>query len=75
MFTGQNVSVRPATLPQVVQFPTLQQTIPVQVPISTSATGQTVYQTVHFPLQAFASSNGQIQMLPQISQVIYFIIN
>ncbi|RZF43039.1 hypothetical protein LSTR_LSTR001217 [Laodelphax striatellus] len=65
---GQNVQVRPATLPQVVQFPSLQQTIPVQVPISTG-NGQTIYQTVHFPLQSFATSNGHVQMLPQISQL------
>ncbi|CAG2068259.1 unnamed protein product, partial [Timema podura] len=43
---GQNVTVRPANIPQMVQFP-MQQTIPVQVPISTS-NGQTVYQTFHF---------------------------
>uniref|UniRef100_A0A1B6LQG3 C2H2-type domain-containing protein n=1 Tax=Graphocephala atropunctata TaxID=36148 RepID=A0A1B6LQG3_9HEMI len=73
---GQNVTVRPAAMPQVVQFPTLQQTIPVQVPIST-ANGQTVYHTVHFPLQAFATSlpnilqtsSGQVQMIPQMSQM------
>ncbi|XP_039279433.1 transcription factor Sp4 isoform X2 [Nilaparvata lugens] len=65
---GQNLQVRPATIPQVVQFPSLQQTIPVQVPIS-SGNGQTIYQTVHFPLQSFASSNGHVQMLPQISQL------
>lgn len=75
-----NVSVRPATttsaVPQVIQFP-LQQTIPVQIPISTS-TGQTIYQTVHFPFQALttslpnviqASSLGQVQMVPQIPQI------
>uniref|UniRef100_A0A182QWP7 C2H2-type domain-containing protein n=1 Tax=Anopheles farauti TaxID=69004 RepID=A0A182QWP7_9DIPT len=52
---GQNVQVRPAgtALPQVVQFP-MQQTIPVQMPIST-ANGQTVYQTVHVPVQTFGS--------------------
>ncbi|XP_054282401.1 transcription factor Sp4-like isoform X2 [Macrosteles quadrilineatus] len=71
---GQNVTVRPA-MPQVVQFP-LQQTIPVQVPITTN-NGQTVYHTVHFPLQAFATSlpnilqtsAGQVQMIPQMSQM------
>lgn len=76
-----NVSVRPATtattVPQVIQFP-LQQTIPVQIPIST-ATGQTIYQTVHFPFQAFttslpnviqtSASLGQVQMVPQIPQL------
>jgi hypothetical protein len=62
-------------MPQVVQFP-MQQTIPVQVPIST-ANGQTLYQTIHFPVQAFATaipniiqaSGSQMQMIPQLSQV------
>nr|CAD7572477.1 unnamed protein product [Timema californicum] len=76
MANGQNVTVRPANIPQMVQFP-MQQTIPVQVPISTS-NGQTVYQTFHFPAQAFAtaipnivqaSANNQVQMIPQLSQV------
>lgn len=57
-----------------MQMPSVQQTIPVQVPIST-ANGQTVYQTVHFPVQQFASSmpgliqGQQIQMVPQLTQV------
>lgn len=71
---GQNVAVRPS-MPQVVQFP-MQQTIPVQVPI-TSSNGQTVYQTVHFPVQAFATAmpniiqtqGNQMQIIPQIAQV------
>lgn len=68
--TGQNVTVRPATMPQVVQFPTLQQTVPVQVPLTT-ANGQTVYHTVHFPLQALAATSlapniSQVQMIPQV---------
>lgn len=75
MPNGQNVSVRPASMPQVVQFP-MQQTIPVQVPIST-ANGQTLYQTIHFPVQAFATaipniiqaSSGQMQMIPQLGQL------
>ena len=53
--------------PQVMQ---LQQTVPVQVPVS--ANGQTIYQTVYFPLQALASnfnSPSQVQMIPQVSQV------
>lgn len=61
--------------PQVVQFP-MQQTIPVQVPITTS-NGQTVYQTVHFPVQAFATAavpniiqqGNQMQIIPQLAQV------
>lgn len=68
--TGQNVTVRPAAMPQVVQFPTLQQTVPVQVPLTT-ANGQTVYHTVHFPLQALAATSlgpniSQVQMIPQV---------
>lgn len=72
-FTGQNVSVRPANMPQVVQLPQLQQTVPVQVPIT--ANGQTVFHTVHFPIQALgpnllqAQATNQIQMIPQLSQV------
>lgn len=58
-------------MPQVVQFPTMQQTVPVQVPISTG-NGQTIYQTVHVPLQAFAGQmpglmQPQMQIFPQIS--------
>lgn len=76
--TGQNVAVRPS-MPQVVQFP-MQQTIPVQVPI-TSSNGQTVYQTVHFPVQAFATAavpniiqtqGNQMQIIPQLAQVFFF---
>lgn len=65
IFPGQNVSVRPNT--QVLQ---VQQSIPVQVPISTS-NGQTVYQTVHFPLQSFTSLPNILQttVIPQISQM------
>lgn len=50
---GQNVTVRPAPgLVQAVQIPfnQLQQTIPIQVPIS-SSNGQTTYQTIHVPIQ------------------------
>lgn len=76
LITGQNVQVRPGTLPQVVQFPTMQQTVPVQVPISTG-NGQTIYQTVHVPLQAFATQmpglvQPQMQIFPQIAQVKVF---
>ncbi|KAI5704038.1 hypothetical protein M8J75_001341 [Diaphorina citri] len=68
-----NVSVRPANIPQVVQLPQLQQTVPVQVPIT--ANGQTVFHTVHFPIQALgpnilqAQAANQIQMIPQLSQI------
>lgn len=57
---GQSVAVRPQ-LQQVVQFP-MQQTIPIQVPIS-SQNGQTIYQTIHFPVQLTTAS-----ALPNIIQ-------
>lgn len=65
--------MRPGGMPQVVQFPTMQQTVPVQVPISTG-NGQTIYQTIHVPLQAFAGQmpglvQPQMQIFPQIAQV------
>ncbi|XP_050444568.1 transcription factor Sp4-like [Cataglyphis hispanica] len=65
--TGQNVQVRP------LQFPMqhVQQTVPVQVPV-TANNGQTVYQTVHFPVQALSSvlNMPTTQMIPQIMQQI-----
>lgn len=65
--SGQSVQVRP------VQFPMQQlqlQTVPVQVPV-TANNGQTVYQTVHFPLQALSNvfNMPTTQMIPQIAQV------
>lgn len=74
-FLGQNISVRQSNIPQVVQLPSVQQTIPVQVPISSN--GQTLYQTVHLPLQSFASSlpniiqanQGQLMQIPQLTQM------
>lgn len=74
-FPGQNISVRQSNMPQVVQLPSVQQTIPVQVPISSN--GQTLYQTVHLPIQSFASSlpniiqanQGQIMQIPQLTQM------
>uniref|UniRef100_A0A2S2QM00 Uncharacterized protein n=1 Tax=Sipha flava TaxID=143950 RepID=A0A2S2QM00_9HEMI len=73
--SGQNISVRQSNMPQVVQLPSVQQTIPVQVPISSN--GQTLYQTVHLPLQSFASSlpniiqanQGQLMQIPQLTQM------
>lgn len=67
---GQSVAVRPS-IPQVVQFPTMQQTIPVQVPIS-SANGQTIYQTIHFPVQLATVPNiiQTQQMVPQMASII-----
>ncbi|XP_037915142.1 transcription factor Sp4-like isoform X2 [Hermetia illucens] len=70
---GQNIQVRPnGALPHVVQFP-MTQTVPVQVPIN-AGNGQTVYQTVHVPLQAFAATmpgliQPQMQIIPQFTQV------
>lgn len=46
----------------------MQQTVPVQVPISTG-NGQTIYQTIHVPLQAFA---GQMPGLMQPTQMQIF---
>ncbi|KAF5273648.1 hypothetical protein FQR65_LT04648 [Abscondita terminalis] len=63
---GQSVAVRPS-IPQVVQFPAMQQTIPVQVPIS-SANGQTIYQTIHFPVQ-LATVPNIIQTQPIVPQM------
>lgn len=68
------MQVRPTNaMPQVIQFPAMQQTVPVQVPVQT-ANGQTIYQTVHVPLQAFAGQmpglvQPQMQIFPQIAQV------
>lgn len=60
-------------MPQVVQFPQMQQTIPVQVPISTG-NGQTIYQTIHVPLSTLAAQmpglvQPQMQFFPQMTQV------
>ncbi|XP_017784301.1 PREDICTED: transcription factor Sp4-like isoform X1 [Nicrophorus vespilloides] len=70
---GQSVAVRPS-LPQVVQFP-MQQTIPVQVPIS-SANGQTIYQTIHFPVQLTTAATTvpniiqAQQLMPQLANIL-----
>lgn len=65
---GQSVQVRP------LQFPMqhVQQTVPVQVPV-TASNGQTIYQTVHFPVQALSSvfNVPATQMIPQITQVCW----
>lgn len=60
----QNIQLRtaaPGSAPQLLQFPqpapaapTLQQTVAVQIPVQT-ANGQTIYQTVHVPVQAAAA--------------------
>ncbi|KAL4142320.1 hypothetical protein QTP88_004803 [Uroleucon formosanum] len=73
--SGQNISVRQSNMPQVVQLPSVQQTIPVQVPISSN--GQTLFQTLHLPVQSFASSlpniiqgnQGQLMQIPQLAQM------
>ncbi|XP_053597370.1 transcription factor Sp4 isoform X3 [Microplitis demolitor] len=64
--SGQSVQVRP------LQFPLqhVQQTVPVQIPVTTN-NGQTIYQTVHFPIQALSNVfNMGPQMMPQITQQI-----
>jgi len=68
--------VRPQ-VPQVMQFP-MAQTIPVQIPITTG-NGQTVYQTVHVPIQNFGNQMPQIiqpqmQIVPQFTQQVANII-
>lgn len=64
--------MRPAAIPQVVQFP-MQQTIPVQVPIS-SGNGQTIYQTIHFPVQLATAAVPNIiqaqQIIPQMASIV-----
>lgn len=77
MILGQSVQVRPVA-PQVVQFPMAAQTIPVQVPITTG-NGQTIYQTVHVPIQNFGNQMPQIiqpqmQYIPQFTQQVANII-
>ncbi|KAL3283535.1 hypothetical protein HHI36_006674 [Cryptolaemus montrouzieri] len=69
---GQSVAVRPS-LQQVVQFP-MQQTIPIQVPIS-SQNGQTIYQTIHFPVQLTTAATvpniiQAQQIVPQVANII-----
>lgn len=76
--TGGQQIIRGTNTAQMIQFPSVQQTIPVQVPVST-ANGQTIYQTVHFPVQALTnampagnilSQQGQtLQMIQQLTQV------
>jgi len=72
--TGQTVAVRQGTnVVQAVQLPVsaVQQTIPIQIPIST-ANGQTVLQTIHLPLQALQALGGggvTAQIVPQVGQV------
>lgn len=81
---GQNVAIRQGNVVQALQLPMpVQQTFPVQVPIST-ANGQTVFQTVHVPVQtiqgvpgaSILQSQGQpltvnvpAHMVPQLSNM------
>lgn len=63
---------------QMMQFPMPTQTIPVQVPITTG-NGQTIYQTVHVPIQTYGGNQlqmmqPQMQIIPQMSQQIANII-
>ncbi|XP_074594089.1 uncharacterized protein LOC141849603 [Brevipalpus obovatus] len=72
---GMPVTVRQGNVLQTIQLPlgNIQQTVPVQVPVST-ANGTTVYQTIHLPIQAIqAVASGGVQQLtaqvvPQLSQ-------
>ncbi|KAK3909499.1 Transcription factor Sp3 [Frankliniella fusca] len=71
-FPGGGMAVRQAGvggLQQLVHMPTVQQTIPVQVPISTS--NGTIYQTVHLPVQSMQNVQQIPQMIPhmQLGQV------
>ncbi|KAI1291942.1 Transcription factor Sp4 [Halotydeus destructor] len=78
---GQTVAVRQAggNVMQAIQLPmqnAAQQTIPVQVPIST-ANGQTIFQTIQLPLAALQAITGggggvqhiSAQVMPQMTQV------
>lgn len=76
---GQNVAIRQGNVLQALQLPmgatAVQQTIPVQVPISTS-NGQTIFQTIHLPVQTMQTMSGQMtaqvvspQMQGQVAQV------
>lgn len=51
----------------------MQQTIPIQVPIS-SGNGQTIYQTIHFPVQLAATAVPNIiqaqHIMPQVANII-----
>ena len=67
--SGQTV-VRQGNVVQTLQLPVnaIQQTIPVQIPLTTS-NGQTLYQTVHIPLHTLQALSGggsvTAQVLPQ----------
>lgn len=55
---GQNVTIRQGNVVQALQLPMpIQQTIPVQVPISTAG-GHTVLQTIHVPIQTLQGVPG-----------------
>lgn len=72
-FPGGNMAVRQAGvggLQQLMHLPAMTtQTIPVQVPISTS--NGTIYQTVHLPVQSMQNVQQLPQMIPhmQLSQI------
>ncbi|KAH8306387.1 hypothetical protein KR018_009792, partial [Drosophila ironensis] len=87
---GQSIKLENGQLqlrPQLVQFPAQavpqqqQQTVAVQIPVQTAG-GQTIYQTVHVPVQTAAAAAGgglpnlmqmpgasQMQIIPQFSQI------
>ena len=64
--TGRQIQVQTPNGIQFLQLPVQQsmQTISVQIPMST-ASGQTVYQTVQLPVAA-AGGAQQLQLMPQI---------
>lgn len=63
---GQNVAIRQGNMLQAVQLPisqAMQQTIPVQVPITTS-NGQTIFQTIHLPVQTVQTVGANNMLVP-----------
>lgn len=73
---GNGQVIRQGNGMQTFQMPQVQQTIPVQIPIST-ANGQTIYQTIQLPLSALqaVASGGNMQqitaqVMPQMTQQV-----
>lgn len=66
---GVQLRTQGGGVPQFLQFPNMQQTVPVQIPIQT-ANGQTLYQTVHMPISSLTGQmpglmQPQMQIIPQ----------
>ena len=68
---GQTVAIRQGNTIMQVPINSLQQTVPVQVPMQTQ-NGQTIYQTMQLPLSTLSSLTGQqvIQQMPQQIQMV-----